>query len=56
LIHRDVEPVRGLAALARCVFEYEVFASRPSYDSLSHLDITSHAVLFVYDEVTRFEL
>ncbi len=52
-VHRHVQLVAGLAALARGVLDDEVFAARPRHCALDHLDEPADAVLVVHHEVTR---
>ena len=53
LIGRHVEPVPGLATLARGILQHDVFAGGAADGALHHLDEAAHAVLFVDDEVAR---
>ena len=50
-IHRDEQPVAGLAALAGGVLDDQVLAARAADGALDHLDELADAVLVVHDHV-----
>ena len=56
LVGGHVEPVAGLAALARGVLEHEVLAGGAGDGALHHLDEAPDAVLLVHDEVAGPQL
>ena len=56
LVGGHVEPVAGVAALARGVLEHEVLTRRAGDGALHHLDELADAVLLVHDEVAGAQL
>ena len=55
LVGGNEETVRGLTALARCIFQDEVLAGGPGNLALNHLDVTPDAVLLMHDIVTDLQ-